>query len=57
MKTVSDRKDITLADCKSASPGGARASGSARFGASSTATGITVKKRRRMLPSSNAPMF
>jgi transposase len=57
MKTVSDRKDITLAELQER-----LARRGARFGIGTLwrffdRHGITVKKRRRMPPSSNAPMF
>ena len=57
METVADRKDITLAELQER-----LAQRGARFGIGTLwrffdRHGITVKKRRRMPPSSNAPMF
>ena len=57
METVADRKDITLAELQER-----LARRGARFGIGTLwrffdRHGITVKKRRRMPPSSNAPMF
>jgi len=57
MGAVADRKDITLAELQER-----LAERGARFGIGTLwrffdRHGITVKKRRRMPPSSNAPMF
>ena len=57
MKTVADRKDVTLAELQELLE-----KRGARFGIGTLwrffdRHGITVKKRRRTLPSSNAPMF
>jgi transposase len=57
MKAVADRKDITLAELQER-----LARRGARFGIGTLwrffdRHGITVKKRQRMPPSSNAPML